>query len=165
MKILVIADIHGNAEALAAVLAAEPDFDTVVFLGDTVLAGPQPNETMALLGELEGIFIQGNHDHDLLEPDRLAGWSEGWQAWHQWILNTLDPDGFRLLDTLQPEGAYSVGGLRLYLCHGMHPDNAGYVLPDTPDNRLAGFVAGDDSPIVLFGHSHVQFRRAVGGQE
>ena len=42
MKILVIADVHGNAEALSAVLTKEHDADTTVFLGDTVLPGPQP---------------------------------------------------------------------------------------------------------------------------
>ena len=33
MKTLVISDVHGNAEALSAVLEKERDADTTVFLG------------------------------------------------------------------------------------------------------------------------------------
>ena len=40
MKVLVIADVHGNAEALRAVLARERDADATVFLGDAVSPGP-----------------------------------------------------------------------------------------------------------------------------
>ena len=38
MKILVISDIHGNAEALRAVVKAEPDADHTIFLGDALLS-------------------------------------------------------------------------------------------------------------------------------
>ena len=49
MKILVIADIHGNAEALRAVLDKDGDADRTIFLGDAVLPGPQANETLSLI--------------------------------------------------------------------------------------------------------------------
>ena len=41
-KILIISDIHGNAEGLKAVLKKESGYDFLVFLGDSVLSGPQP---------------------------------------------------------------------------------------------------------------------------
>ena len=53
MKILVISDIHGNAEALRAVMRAEPDADHTICLGDALLSGPQANETFELLEELD----------------------------------------------------------------------------------------------------------------
>ena len=62
MKILVIADVHGNAEALAAVLERERDADTTVFLGDTVLPGPQPNETIELLSGSRLEFVTTRAD-------------------------------------------------------------------------------------------------------
>ena len=37
MKVLVISDIHGNAEALRAVMRAEQDADESIFLGDAFL--------------------------------------------------------------------------------------------------------------------------------
>ncbi|MEC8144050.1 MAG: metallophosphoesterase, partial [Pseudomonadota bacterium] len=61
MKVLVISDIHGNAEALRAVMRAEQDADESIFLGDAFLSGPQANETLELLGDLNpSIAIRGN---------------------------------------------------------------------------------------------------------
>jgi putative phosphoesterase len=165
MKILVIADIHGNAEALSAVLEKEQDADSTVFLGDVALPGPQPNETIALLHGLSGTLIQGNHDIDLHDPEQFAKWPDTWRALMQWGLDTLDESGYAFIENLKPEGEYTEGGIRMLLHHGVLPDRPQQALPDTPDERLALLANDNDSPFVLFGHSHVQFRRTINGQE
>ncbi len=165
MKILVIADVHGNAEALSAVLERERDADTTIFLGDTVLSGPQPNETMALLGDLDGVLIEGNHDVEMFEPERFDAWPAPWRAYTRWILGTLEASGWRLLRSLQAEGEYVVGGRRMFLHHGVLPDEPRQALPDTADDRLAALAGGTDCPVVLFGHSHIQFRRSIHRRE
>ena len=165
VKILVIADVHGNAEALSAVLEKERDTDATVFLGDTVLSGPQPNETMALLGGIDGILIAGNHDLEMLEPERFENWPAPWLAYTRWIVDALDSAGWELLRSLKPEGAYEVDGLRVFLHHGVLPDEPRQALPDTADERLIALAKGSDCPLVLFGHSHIQFRRTLDGQE
>jgi len=165
MKILVISDIHGNAEALAAVLGKEGGADSTVFLGDVLLTGPQPNETISLLKDLSGVLITGPHDLDILEPERFAQWPDHWRAWNQWIIDTLEPAGRGFLQTLKPEGEYGVGDLRLYLTHGVLPGKVRHVLPDAADEHVATLASGNDSPIVLFGHSHIQFAREVNGQQ
>ena len=97
MKILVISDIHGNAEALRAVLAAESDADCSLFLGDALLSGPQANETMALLDELApDIAIMGNHDDEVLDPSIFAAWPVEWVALNEWIIERLDASSIRL---------------------------------------------------------------------
>ena len=165
MKILVIADIHGNAEALSAVLEKERDADSTVFLGDALLSGPQPNETVDLLQGLSGTLIRGNHDIDVLDPKQFAGWPATWLALMQWGLDTLEESGYAFLQSLKPEGEYTEGGIRMLLNHGVLPDRPRQALPDTPDERLASLAEDSDSPHVLFGHSHVQFRRTINGQE
>ena len=65
MKILIISDIHANRVALQAVLAAEPDCENVLCLGDLVGYGPQPVECIAWAADkfqVGGWFLQGNHD-------------------------------------------------------------------------------------------------------
>ena len=64
MKILILSDIHGNWPALQAVLAAEPDADEILCLGDLVNYGPQPRECVEWAMELNpsSRIIQGNHD-------------------------------------------------------------------------------------------------------
>ncbi|SPE56493.1 conserved hypothetical protein [Verrucomicrobia bacterium] len=64
MKILLIADIHGNWTALEEVLAAEPKVDQILCLGDLVNYGPQPAECVAWAMKTlpTGWLLQGNHD-------------------------------------------------------------------------------------------------------
>lgn len=165
MKVLVIADIHGNAEALAAVLEKEKDADTTVFLGDSVLPGPQPNETISLLEGISGTFIVGNHDIEVLEPERFAGWPANWLAFNNGVIGTLKASAYEFLRKLKPAGDYEEGGIRMYLTHGVLPDRPPQALPDTSDDRLTALADGSDCPFVLFGHSHIQFRRTINGQE
>lgn len=165
MKVLVIADVHGNAEALSAVLEKEHDSDSTVFLGDAVFPGPQPNETLALLQTLSGSLITGNHDIEMLEPERFARYPAQWLALYHWVLDAFDPAGYEFVRSLKPEGEYLEGGVRMLLKHGELPDKPKQALPDTPDDRLAVLAEGSDCPFVLFGHSHIQFRRVIDGQE
>ncbi|MEE8397996.1 MAG: YfcE family phosphodiesterase [Desulfobacterales bacterium] len=165
MKILVISDIHGNAEALAAVLNKEQDADATVFLGDALLTGSQPNETISLMKNLSGILVTGPHDLDLLEPDRFAQWPDNFKAWTNWIIEILTPESASFLKSLKQEGEYTLGELRMYLTHGELAGKVRHVLPDATDNHMASLAAGNDSPMVLFGHSHIQFTREINGQQ
>lgn len=47
MKVLIVSDIHANRVALQAVLAAEPDHENVLCLGDLVNYGRNPVECIA----------------------------------------------------------------------------------------------------------------------
>ncbi len=64
MKCLILSDIHGNWPALQALLAAEPNVDQILCLGDLVNYGPQPVECIAWAMKLSlpARVIQGNHD-------------------------------------------------------------------------------------------------------
>ena len=89
-KILVISDIHGNAEALKAVLRKEPDYDFLVFLGDSVLSGPQPKETAEILLDVKpDINIMGNHDEILLDHFLIDEWPEDWRTYNQWAFKQI----------------------------------------------------------------------------
>ena len=48
MKIAIISDIHGNMQALDAVLEniKKENCEKIFCLGDLAMAGPQPNETI-----------------------------------------------------------------------------------------------------------------------
>ena len=65
-KLLLLADVHGNLEALKAVLRdaerIEKSFGEIIVLGDTVDYYAQPNECLELLKRKKAIILQGNHD-------------------------------------------------------------------------------------------------------
>lgn len=68
VRLAVIADIHGNADALRAVLAdiGARGVDRVIVNGDVVNRGPDSVEALSLLLARDGVsFTLGNHD-DLL---------------------------------------------------------------------------------------------------
>ncbi|WP_333788245.1 metallophosphoesterase family protein, partial [Methanomethylovorans sp.] len=60
MRLLIISDIHGNKEALDAVMAVS--HDEVICLGDLVDYGPSPGECIDMLMEQKIPIIMGNHD-------------------------------------------------------------------------------------------------------
>ena len=164
MKCLVFGDIHGNATALEAVLAVERDFDSVIFLGDAVSPGPQPNETAELLSDLNGIFIRGNHEFTMLNPESTKNWPDGFKALMDWIYETFDASGYQLLQSFQKSGEFEVDGEPLVLAHGDENTTLRHVLPDAPDEEFAPLAGGSDLSRVFFGHSHIQFHRQVGNQ-
>jgi protein phosphatase len=165
MKILLIGDIHGNAEALRAVMDAETDADHVVFLGDALLSGPQGNKTAELLAELEpDLPIMGNHDEEVLDPTRFAHWPAEWVALNEWLIEHLKPEAIEPLRAYLPAGRYQLGGLDMYLHHGDLKKPTPPALPDAPDDSFRAIDGDSDCPLVLFGHTHVQFTRRIDGK-
>ena len=74
--IAVISDIHGNLEALSAVLkdvSSIKGLELVLCCGDLVDYGPQPEEVVERI-KAEGIpCVQGNHDRAVGESFPLQG--------------------------------------------------------------------------------------------
>lgn len=163
-KILVISDIHGNREALQAVLDQEPSFDDLVFLGDAVSPSPQPVETIQLLNELPGVHICGNHDQVMLNPSMTENWPEPWKVLDDWVRSSLSPKEFEYLRKLQSKGNYKVGGRELHLCHGEYKARFRHLLPHSPIDDFLALTRADDADLVLFGHSHVQFEEKIGNK-
>lgn len=63
-RILVISDIHGNLDALEAVLEAAGKVDHTWCLGDIAGYGPQPDECIARISRLPDLTcMMGNHDY------------------------------------------------------------------------------------------------------
>ena len=73
MKLLILSDIHANWPALQAVLAAEPDADSILCLGDLVNYGPQPAECVRWAMGLNSTakIIQGDHDYSVGHDQEL----------------------------------------------------------------------------------------------
>jgi len=65
MRCAIVSDIHGNLDALEAVLADAGVIDQLWCLGDVAqpyFAGFQPNECLALLRRYDALCVLGNHD-------------------------------------------------------------------------------------------------------
>ena len=61
--VLVLADIHGNLEALKAVLShAAGKFEEIWSLGDVAGYGPDPGPCLDILRKMKTVMVAGNHD-------------------------------------------------------------------------------------------------------
>ena len=63
-RIAIFSDVHGNKEALEAILTSieKIDFDEVICLGDVIGLGPNPKECLDLIRENHIKLVLGNHE-------------------------------------------------------------------------------------------------------
>lgn len=168
MEYLVLADVHANAAALRAILETEQSWDHVLFLGDAVDAGPDPNAVVSMLADLPGHFLMGNHDRQVLELDPTRTPTSPGEAWRRWTRRTLTDEHLAFLRDLPDSRAIKVGSRSVRLHHGDFPrswNGAGWngrLWPDAPTAVLRRAATHFDETCILHGHTHVQFRTRYG---
>lgn len=152
-RIAVLCDIHGNLPALEAV-AGVVDSDIVVVGGD-IASGPFPLETLGLLRALPMPvhFVRGNADRvfdleGIPEPNRSA---------RLWVAERLGEENLRFLRELPLDVVID----SFHFCHGAPGSDTETITRLTPDERLRSLLAGVGEPVVVCGHTHVQFDRVV----
>jgi predicted phosphodiesterase len=156
MTVLVVADIHSNLAALEAVLEDAGPVDAVWSLGDMVGYGPQPNEVIARLRELDARCVAGNHEWAALGKLDLDTFNSAAAAAAEWTSHVISAEtrGFLsgLLTKWRGDGVTTV--------HGSPRDPIWeYVLSETvARENFAHF----DSPLCLFGHTHIPAAYAEG---
>ena len=159
MVIGILYDIHGNASALDAVLAeAEGEgVDEWLLGGDYCAFGPWPLETLERLRTLENAtWLRGNGERWLVDPPMNLAPEQSefvFAALASAIarLRASDIDDLIGLPTLADR-------VDAFYCHGSPLSDVDSFAPeaDDADERLLAGVKGRQ---VVFGHSHVQFRR------
>jgi predicted phosphodiesterase len=77
MKYAILGDIHGNLEAIQAVLADAKEQQCAKFacLGDIVGYGPNPKECLDIIRELDCPVVLGNHDEYCANDRELVGFN------------------------------------------------------------------------------------------
>ncbi|EGJ22998.1 metallophosphoesterase [Cereibacter sphaeroides WS8N] len=155
MRLAVLADIHGNADALEAVRAdlALQSPDLVVNLGDC-LSGPlEVERTADLLMEANWPAVRGNHDRWLVEPEGGTVWETDARP----RLSAAQRDWLAALPATRVEaGAFlchaTPGSDLIYWLHHVTPE--GHVAP-SPLERISRFADGIAERLILCGHTHL----------
>jgi len=153
----VLADIHGNREALEAALAAldRRDVRRLLCLGDIVGYNADPDECAALLRRRGALAIAGNHD--------LIG------TGHMGFERCSNNAAYALRRTRRLLGAQTAEWLEslpsrlavdrdVVLVHGGVRDVQLYMKTDTQIRQNAEFLRADfpGARLCFFGHSHEQ---------
>jgi diadenosine tetraphosphatase ApaH/serine/threonine PP2A family protein phosphatase len=151
VRVAVVSDIHGNLQALEAVLASidQDAPDEIWCLGDLVGYGPRPNRCCALVAERADVCLIGNHDLAALGRLDLEIFSPDAALTAEWTARQLEPKSRTFLETLEPKGVRDEVGL----FHASPRDPVWeYVL--SPGIAYAALAATPQT-LVLVGHSHV----------
>jgi putative phosphoesterase len=169
MRVAVLYDIHGNLPALEAVLEEIPvvGVDLIVVGGD-VLPGPMPAETLDRLLNLEipVQFIRGNGEAAVLAQSagiESSTLPEQAREAIRWTAQPLSPERRRVIASWPATFRVPVRGLgEVLFCHATPRNDTEIFTRMTPEERLLPVFEGIDFPLVVCGHTHMQFDRRVG---
>jgi predicted phosphodiesterase len=154
VTLAILYDIHGNLPALEAVLgdAEVAGPDRWLLGGDYGTPSPWPLETLALLRQLpNATWIRGNGERWLRDPpdDR----PEVRESYERFLGDFPEEEIDRLYSL--PESADRDGVL--YVHGSPLSDVESFPAQPSPDDER--MLAGVSARTVVFGHSHLQFRR------
>ena len=168
MKFAILSDIHGNLEALSAILE---DLDRhsirkVLFLGDAVGYGADPIACWKLIEQKADIRIAGNHDVVAATITEIDDFEKDNTSSIRWTNRKLDTHTKKRITTLDLEYVEN----EMHCVHGspFQPENWHYIMTDKDAER--GF-ANSSAQLIFVGHSHVpsvfvelEHRRFFGGE-
>lgn len=152
MRCAIISDIHGNLDALEAVLADAREVDQVWCLGDLVGYGPQPNECVALLASRGAICVAGNHDWAAIGKMDTTEFNPEAGAAARWTGSQLTAAERDFLDAL-PERLTAGPAGEFTLVHGSPREPVWEYLTHVSVARLNFDYF--QTPYCLVGHTHV----------
>lgn len=170
MKLALLSDVHGNLPALDAVLdrVEEISPDGLIMAGDLV-GGPDFNEITQLLKELDTSMIVGNADIDFLKfndgifsDEKRASQQWGFMRWHSQhaTIETVE-----LLRKLPEQRVVSLQGFPpILVVHGSPRSPYESLFPDKNLDRLYKSLQSISQPVMVCGHSHVQWSKEIDGR-
>jgi diadenosine tetraphosphatase ApaH/serine/threonine PP2A family protein phosphatase len=146
-------DVHGNLPALEAVLedAATAGADRFLLGGDYALFGAWPLEAVERLRTLDAVWIRGNGERWTAAPDEAPDEVRGAVTRCRELLGEgVVAELASLPETHTEEG--------VLFCHGSPISDVRSFMPE-PGEEDAELLLGVEARRVVFGHTHLAFRR------
>jgi predicted phosphodiesterase len=164
VNVLALYDIHGNVDALEAVLAdpraAGPD---VVVVGGDAVPGPFAGATLARLETL-GVpvrWVRGNGEREVAEAVRGPTPADDDLAARTAAITAAEIGGDRARALGQLPLTLALDGV--VFCHASPRRDDELLTRLSPLERWTDALAGIDAALVVAGHTHQQDDRVVGG--
>jgi putative phosphoesterase len=151
VKLGIVSDIHGNLGGLQAALAAMGPVDKLLCLGDSIYQYRFSNEVIALLKALGARMILGNHEEVFLSE-------AGAQARAQ---QGVDAGLVAFLAGQPHRRMLTFGRKTVLMIHSTPWEPRGEYI--YPHNEKLALFAGAGADFVLYGHTHAEVVRRIGG--
>jgi len=166
MKIAIISDIHGNMQALNAVLEdiKKENCANIFCLGDLAMAGPEPIEAIKIIKKLhdEGTLelIQGNTDEMIGNYSPIV--NEKVSSAFPIMAAALENDAQiiptelkEFLKNLPKQKELEIEGVKVLLVHGSPRKNDENIAPNLPIENIEEMIEGTDADVIFCGHTHI----------
>jgi diadenosine tetraphosphatase ApaH/serine/threonine PP2A family protein phosphatase len=163
MTLTIISDIHGNLEALEAVLAT-PQWkkaDSVVCLGDVVGYGADPDACVERLRKDRRVTcLMGNHDWGLLRPESRDSFNDVARKALEWTEREIKSVNRKYLEGLAL--THRFGDHLAVHASPFEPEHWHYILSDADINRA---LEAEEYHACFVGHTHMPFLFGTDGTE
>ena len=170
MKVAILADVHGNLQALSAVCDHVDRWrpDAVLVAGDIVNRGPRSPECYDLVCARRAsdgwIVIRGNHEEYIMERSspNASRLPEAYDVYAavDWCRRSL---GFRTaaLSTMPTEASLPTVAGEVFMTHGTLSGSRDGIYPHTTEEELRNKVR-TGSAVFAVGHTHRPLIRSCG---
>ena len=168
MRLGIISDIHGNLNALEAVLKEleNKNIDKIICLGDLIGGAPKSEEVVQKMIQIKDrlIVVRGNREKYIIEGmpivvhDEKMKISKEQLEYQEWLKNQLTDSSKDYIYSLPKEIIYEVEDKKIYISHyPMNEDGSfrKHIKKANVEENKEMFC-GIDADIYLYGHTHVE---------
>jgi predicted phosphodiesterase len=124
MAIAVFGDIHGNLEALDAILKhikKNRKIKQIYFLGDAITFGPDSSACLKMLKANEVRCVMGNHEQRMVRYDESIHTQTYLTGEHiEHVFNSLDDEDIAFIRSMKLEEIINYKGFRVAFTHYAH---------------------------------------------
>lgn len=172
MRIAVISDIHANFTALQAVINhfQEQKIDKIIFLGDLVMNGPHPKETIEMIKKLSPlVWIKGNTDNWFNEigtnfiPNTKR--EEKLYSLYKYASNFLTKSDIELLLSKPDAQLIEIEGVNILCVHGSNRSNSEPIGIMRRAEDIEQITKEIDADILVCGHTHLPYYVSLNGKK
>lgn len=165
-KIAILSDIHGNFNALKAVIsdAEKEGVNEYWLLGDILLPGPGSKDLLELLYQLPiTVKIKGNWDDCFLEVLDVSNIDDATDIYlarlSQYLCETLSKDDIEFLRNMPTRVKNTINGVNFSLTHNQIEKNWGGALIPSSEQINFDHLFDKDTDVAIYGHVHHQMMR------
>ena len=169
MKIALFSDVHGNLQALNAVLDSikEEKVDKIICLGDVIAIGPNSRECLDLIIDNKITLLLGNHEiYYLYGPEKVAdpSISQSELEHQEFIKNQLTDKHYNFLKNCPINLIINYKDKKIHLAHFLIKDKT-KILPFYPLNILKedyDYIIDEyGADYIFIGHKHMSFKEKI----
>lgn len=157
-KIAIISDIHGNLQALEAIIKdiRDKNIKNIICLGDTIAIGPNPRECIEMILKENIKIVLGNHEEYFIKgTDNFKEIGIGERKHHEWVKYSLNEELKDKLEELPYVIKENVQGINFAFMHyARKNDRFIYINEDRTVQRLNEMFSNIDADVIFYGHEH-----------